>query len=389
MYKFELEKGSRKFVCPNCSQKTFVYYVSNKTGKNLSSDVGRCDRESNCGYHRTPKEYFADNPQVSKEFVSVGTSQKTHISNNVFPNKNGTQAIYEAETLTKKPDFIPKDILLQTLANYDHNNFVQFLNNLFPNCLDEIQRIICKRYLIGTFPNDYGAYTCFPYIDRQRRICKAKLIRFDRKTGKRLKGEFDTSSLSAKVKLGKNYKQIFFGEHLLSNNQKPVAIVEAEKTAVIASICIPEFIWLAIGSKQSLKAGKLKRLGQRKIVLYPDADGFARWTDEASQARLQGLDVKVSDLIERLATDAEKGKGFDIADYLINRQKEINQCNYFINFYNSKLEKVLNDEKLFENFETILDEQKAVLMINGGLPENEAEIQVMKFDNLREIVLSV
>lgn len=73
--------------------------------------------------------------------------------------------------------------------------------------------------------------------------------------------------------------------------QKPVAVVEAEKTAVLASICFPEFVWLSVGSKQSLKAEKLKRLSKRKIILYPDADGFALWQEIASQARLQGRQV--------------------------------------------------------------------------------------------------
>ncbi len=60
----------------------------------------------------------------------------------------------------------------------------------------------------------------------------------------------------------------------------------------------------------------------------------------------------------------------------------------FVNFYNSKLEKVLNDEKLFDDFETILDEQKAVLMARG-MSDREAETFITDFDNLREIVLSV
>lgn len=61
----------------------------------------------------------------------------------------------------------------------------------------------------------------------------------------------------------------------------------------------------------------------------------------------------------------------------------------FADFYNAKLEKVLNDEKLFEDFETILDEQKAVLMINGELSESEAESRINNLSNFREIVLSV
>ena len=80
-----------------------------------------------------------------------------------------------------------------------------------------------------------------------------------------------------------------------------------------------------------------------------------------------------------------KKQAFDTFDTSLpdNNQKN------FAEFYNAKLEKVLSDEKLFDNFETILDEQKAILMIGGGLPETQAERQIMNFENLRQIVLSV
>ena len=43
-----------------------------------------------------------------------------------------------------------------------------------------------------------------------------------------------------------------FGEHLLSaidEKQKTVALVESEKTAIIASSIMPKYIWLATGGK--------------------------------------------------------------------------------------------------------------------------------------------
>ena len=50
-----------------------------------------------------------------------------------------------------------------------------------------------------------------------------------------------------------NLQQCFFGEHILQDEPlKPVAIVESEKTAIVASLYLPKFIWLAVGSINNL-----------------------------------------------------------------------------------------------------------------------------------------
>jgi hypothetical protein len=149
-------------------------------------------------------------------------------------------------------------------------------------------------------------------------------------TGKRLKGEYDVSSLVRKLKLKEDFKhkQIFFGEHLLSKYpKKSVGIIESEKTAIIASLCFPNLIWLGSNSKQWLKVERLQRLGTRRIILFPDADGFQLWQTIATNAQRQGLEVKTSSLIETRATIEQKAEGFDLADYLINQQREINAHN--------------------------------------------------------------
>ncbi|CAN5363067.1 DUF6371 domain-containing protein [soil metagenome] len=376
MIQLETYKGTKsRHTCPACNSKAvFVRYVGDG-GEYISFDVGRCNRESKCGYHYKPKQYFADNPNLSK-FGQVWTLKKEKLAQ-VSAKKN-------AETSFDSIDF---EDFKQTLGNYDQNAFVQFLFDLFPDCTGELQDIL-KMYFVGT----YQDYTCFPQIDRLNRICKAKLIRFNRKSGKRLKGDYDTSSLVRKLKLKAdfNYKQIFFGEHLLPKfPNKPIAIVEAEKTAIIASLCFPEFVWLGSNSKTWLKAKRLKRLGQRQIILYPDADGFEVWQGIAADAIKQGLTVKVSSLIETQATDEQKANGYDLADYLILQQKEINQFNDFVDSYNAKLETVLNDEKLKRDFETILDEQKTVAVICGELSEVEAERLCTQPENIRAVVLSV
>ena len=364
MIQLEKYHGTKsRHACPTCGSRNCFVRYQNENGEYLAEDVGRCNRESKCGYHKKPKEFFADNPTFQKS-VKV-----------------------RAEIIKPKPfDVIPPEHLKATLGNYDRNNFVQFLFNLFPDCIEEIEAVL-KIYFVGT----YEDYTSFPSIDRLNRVCRAKLIRFNPATGRRLKGEFDVSSLVRKLKLKEDfqYKQIFFGEHLLSKYpDKPVAIVESEKTAIIASLCFPEFIWLGCNSKSWLKVERLKRLGTRRIILYPDADGFNLWQGIASEARTQGLTVKVSSLIETHATDEQKANGYDLADYLINQLTEINQFNTFVDSYNAKLEIVLSDERLKRDFEIILDEQKAIAIYNGE-SETEAERKCRQPENVRSVVMSI
>jgi hypothetical protein len=336
----EKYKGTKtRHTCPSCNSKNEFTRFVDDSGNYLADDVGICNRASKCGYRYTAKQFFADNPE-RKIGLKFGKGQKSGRVNYGFTAKKVSQRTESQQTF----DFIPFEYLKKTLGNYEKNAFVQFLITLFPDRIEEIQDVL-KAYLVGTYPDYHGCYTCFPQIDRRGNICKAKLIRFDAMTGKRLKGEFDTSSLVAKLKkLGKvkedfNNKQTFFGEHLLTKYpDKPVAIVESEKTAIIASISFPKFIWLASGSKQWLKTERLQRFGNRQVILYPDADGYNAWQQIATDARRQGLNVEISSLIETRATDEQKAEGFDVADYLIQQQREINDYNEVVDAHNSKIE---------------------------------------------------
>jgi hypothetical protein len=376
MIQLETYRGTKsRHTCPQCGKRhEFARFINTDTGEYLADNVGICNRASRCGYRYTAKQYFADNPTGSK-FQSA--TKQINVNNCSRQTINAESALMV--------DFIAPEHLKATLGNYDRNAFVQFLFDLLPDDADEIQAVL-KMYFVGT----YDDYTCFPQIDRLNRVCKAKLIRFNRATGKRLKGDFDTSSLVRKLKLKEdfNYKQIFFGEHLLPKYpDKPVAVVEAEKTAIIASLCFPEFVWLGSNSKTWLKTERLKRLGQRQIVLYPDADGFELWQSIAADAQRQGSTIKVSNLIESHATIEQKANGYDLADYLINQQAEINQTNDFIDRYNAKLATVLSGDLKWD-VETILDEQKAIAIYNG-LSEAEAERICTQPENLRSVALSV
>ena len=119
-----------------------------------------------------------------------------------------------------------------------------------------------------------------------------------------------------------NLKQCLFGLHLLnSDKQKTIAIVESEKTAVIASIAFPEFIWMATGGLMNLKSVHAKTLANRKVILFPDAGCYNAWNEKVADLPTN-IQYLISDLVEKKATAEEKNEGWDIADYILRIWRE-------------------------------------------------------------------
>lgn len=117
-------------------------------------------------------------------------------------------------------------------------------------------------------------------------------------------------------------ERCLFGLHLLSE-KGAVAIVEAEKTAVIMSERFPQYIWMAAGGLSALSAEKLRPLTDRHVVLFPDTDPdgktYERWKVIAAEASRHTLfPVYVSPLLELQATPRQKAAKIDIVDYLYN-----------------------------------------------------------------------
>jgi hypothetical protein len=59
--------------------------------------------------------------------------------------------------------------------------------------------------------------------------------------------------------------QGLFGEHLLRDRYKPIALVESEKTAIIASVYLPQFIWVAVGGMQNLNIDMIRVLKNYRV----------------------------------------------------------------------------------------------------------------------------
>lgn len=287
-----------RYHCPSCQhkEKTFSRYIDTQTGNYLGPIVGRCNRESNCGYHYTPKQYFQDN----------------NISFNTPPLKPDPKP---NAIMPKRPtSFIPSDIFKASLKSHESNHFITFLIDLFGI---EVTRGLISRYFIGTSKYWQGA-TVFWQIDVSGKIRTGKIMLYSPTTGKRVKEPFNHINWVHSVLKMSDFelRQCLFGEHLLRDKTKHVAIVESEKTAIIASVYFPQFTWLAVGSINNLKAEICKVLAGRKVTLFPDLNGFEKWSSKAKELSHLAI-FTVSTLLELKASEKDRMKGFDLADYLV------------------------------------------------------------------------
>lgn len=316
-YRFTLEKYTginSRFTCPNCkTPRKFTLYIDTETGNYVSELVGRCDRESSCGYHYSPKDYFAENQGSNfKTQERLHSRQRQSVKQSSGVEKFGT---------------IPSEILVNTLADYDENYFVQFLQTQFSL---EQTRAVIRNYLIGTWRD---GRTVFWQVDARGRVRTGKLMLYDKTTGKRvktrnvswvhseLKNEVTTDSVSYRP-IEKDFRlsQCFFGEHLVAQNEdKPIGIVESEKTAIVASLFLPKLIWIATGGCGNLNTRRLASVVKgRQTIIFPDSSKYGTWSAKIEEVnRTNNLRVRISDLLERQLNEQQKKLDYDLADFLL------------------------------------------------------------------------
>lgn len=300
-FRFILEPYSTRksrYDCPSCKkQKTFTRYIDLTTNEYLSSIVGICDRLQKCGYHYPPKQFFEDK-KISPGAFTGGT---VPLQPHVVPN---------LEKPSSAVSYIDQEIFEKSLDKNMENHFISFLKSKKES--DEVDRVI-SMYRIGTSSNWRGGVV-FWQIDDQNRIRTGKVMKYNKATGKKSKVNWMHSMLHLQEY---NLQQCLFGLHLVdSDTAKPIGIVESEKTAVIASMAFPEYIWMATGGLMNLKPSFLEPLINRHVVLFPDAGCYNLWKDRIIHLP-KNIKFNISELVEKSATPYEKEDGFDLADYIL------------------------------------------------------------------------
>ncbi|ULB35440.1 DUF6371 domain-containing protein [Proteiniphilum propionicum] len=365
---------------------SFTRYLDGETLQPIHATVGRCNREIKCGYHYTPRQYFSDlkrqdphfsitqhhgsphwdlhspvlhnhgdanwnpnasshpaPPQTISDTITSPSNLSQHqkqvpkISNHLTTNQKEPTGPHLLHTYlepseqfsvpqpnqpVKPPDFIPHKYLKRSLSL--NSNFVRFLSKHFSDL--QIAEA-ANNYLLGATRN---GEVIFWQIDINGKVRTGKIMQYNSQTGRRIKtGYGGINWVHHKLKKSNpsfsdfNLSQCYFGEHLLRlYPDKPIAIVEAEKTAVIASMIYHNYNWLAAGNLNGLNVEKSRVLQNKTVILYPDVGCYDRWLKKAEQINLElSLHLIVSDFLENFANPQQTHLGYDIADYIIEKKK--------------------------------------------------------------------
>lgn len=314
-----------RFTCPACkTPHSFTRYLNGETHQPIHPTVGKCNREIKCGYHYTPRQYFADLRNQDLHLPNSHPHKQPTGSNPLHPYPTPSEIILQPQpNQPEKPaDFIRHKYLKRSLSL--QSNFVLFLRKYFTDV--QIAEA-ANNYLLGATRNKE---VIFWQVDIHGKVRTGKIMQYNPQTGRRIKtGYGGINWVHNKLKKSNpaythfNLSQCYFGEHLLRlYPDKPVAIVEAEKTAVIASMIIPNYNWLAAGNLNGLTVEKSRALRDRTVILYPDAGCYNHWLRKAEQINQQlSLRLTVSNFPENFATPQQIHDGYDLADYILEQLK--------------------------------------------------------------------
>jgi hypothetical protein len=218
-YRYGLPRKAIKANCPACGfkhRRTLSRYIDNRTGELLPEIYGRCDRESNCGYHlspyhkdpsglsyadevkqregfeQLPRDWFttagklANKGYTTTNIVSIlcrqegaTVEQAERVAAYIFDKARiqsiQPQAISKNQTQESIVYSIPDEVFEQSLGHYDRNQFALLLQKHFgPTVTNEL----LSRFKVGT--SSYWPGACvFWYIDEQGRKRGGQIKLFD------------------------------------------------------------------------------------------------------------------------------------------------------------------------------------------------------------------
>jgi hypothetical protein len=115
-----------------------------------------------------------------------------------------------------------------------------------------------------------------------------------------------------------------FGEHLIRTSHDHVIVVESEKSAIVGSIVLPDYVWVATGGKSSGVKEKLVTLKGYTVTLIPDIDATESWQQIINENK-EIEKFTVNDYLDMVATNEQRNLQYDIADFMLLERRNMQQ----------------------------------------------------------------
>lgn len=302
-YIYKLQKYSgrdSRHTCPACERPhCFSLYVDAE-GNPIAEDVGRCEHVNTCGYHKTPKQHFAENPQerqVRRPKISLQAPKNI------------------------RPDTIPFELIRRSEGV--NNGLMRYLSRFWPT--KELQKVTEMYHLGSTRQGEI----IYPQIDSGSVCRSGKIILYD-ENGHRIKNaafdRIDWLHSRYMKQQGKqtedyNLEQCLFGEHLLHKRRDVIVnLVESEKAAVIGALACPNNIWVACGGKSMFSPGRCAALAGRDVIVFADADAAEEW-----ETKLPLFTHCHSITMSQWHKNEPAGSKRDIADWILASKKTMQE----------------------------------------------------------------
>jgi hypothetical protein len=224
---------------------------------------------------------------------------------------------------TLHPDLLENNQLLRAILQQSGCSLEQIAN-------------VFKKYGVGTVTKGpFKDAPIFYRYDQDMRVYPGQIIAYQ-KNGKRNKSANKgiTNSGVSLDKTGKISKPLYFGTHLIKAPcTRKIGLVESPKTALIAALYEPTYIWIATGGLSCFSPnenGKI-RMGPLKphpIVVFPDADAYKDhinddqrprkgWLSYANEWKKLGYNISVSTTVLTQAKRTTNRNKADLADILL------------------------------------------------------------------------
>ena len=240
---------------------------------------------------------------------------------------------FDPYRMTEQPPKVQQYLnRMRELCRQMHNPENTLMDYLYHIESEENVNWVFNRYQLGSTKRREVIYW---QIDRHQRVRVGKIMDYNpdghRKKEKNANWVHrqDFVKLETKEQLA---PQCLFGEHLIGEfianpshfgENTTIALVEAEKTALICSLLCPDTLWLATGSAYGFTRERLEEVKSIDVVVYPDADTFDKWEEEIKVLNREGFHLIIPDTYRAMCTPEARKKKYDLVDFYLNGKVDV------------------------------------------------------------------